>query len=118
MKTPRSPHSPLMCALFLEATNFFTATDSPMNHFLQHPYNRRAMIRSMIAGSAIFPGLLSQLLAEEKAPTDARDPLAPKPAHFPASAKRVIFLFMNGGVSHVDSWDPKPRLFHGAGQSV
>jgi hypothetical protein len=76
------------------------------------------MIRSMIASSAIFPGLLSQLLAAEKSPADARDPLAPKPPHFPARAKRVIFLFMNGGVSHIDSWDPKPRLFQGAGQSV
>jgi hypothetical protein len=36
--------------------------------------------------------------------------LAPKAPHFPAKAKRVIFLFMQGGVSHVDSFDYKPRL--------
>ncbi len=65
----------------------------------------------MIAGTSIFPGLLSQLLAEA-------DPLAPRPAQFPAKAKRVIFLFMNGGVSHVDSWDAKPLLFKDAGKSV
>ncbi len=54
---------------------------------------------------------LASLLAEESlaAPATA-DPLAPRPAHFPAKAKRVIFLFMHGGVSHVDTFDPKPKL--------
>ena len=37
-------------------------------------------------------------------------PLSPKNTHFPAKAKRVIHLFMNGGQSHVDTWDPKPEL--------
>ena len=41
---------------------------------------------------------------------DARPPLTPRPAHFPAKAKRVIFLFMSGGPSHVDLFDPKPQL--------
>ena len=70
------------------------------------------MIRTMVVGSALFPGLLSQLLA------DSGDPLAARPALFPARAKRVIFLFMNGGASHIETWDPKPRLFRDAGQSV
>ena len=48
--------------------------------------------------------MLSELLA------DTADPLAPKAPHFPGKAKRVIFLFMTGGVSHVDSFDPKPAL--------
>ena len=39
-----------------------------------------------------------------------RAPLAVKPPHFPARAKRVVFLFMHGGVSHVDTFDPKPKL--------
>jgi hypothetical protein len=38
------------------------------------------------------------------------NPLAPRPGHFPPRAKRVIFLFMNGGPSHVDTFDPKPVL--------
>ncbi|MGE3312653.1 MAG: DUF1501 domain-containing protein [Limisphaerales bacterium] len=38
------------------------------------------------------------------------DPLAPRPAHFPAKAKSVIWLFMNGGPSQVDTWDYKPEL--------
>ncbi len=45
-----------------------------------------------------------------------RDSLAPKASHFPARAKRVIFLFMNGGPSHVDTFDPKPALERYAGQ--
>ena len=43
------------------------------------------------------------------------DPLAPKMPHFPPKAKRVIFLFMNGGPSHVDTFDPKPALAKYAG---
>jgi hypothetical protein len=43
-------------------------------------------------------------------------PLAPKAAHFPARAKRVIHLFMNGGPSHVDTFDPKPALETYAGK--
>src|SRR5579863_782674 len=37
-------------------------------------------------------------------------PLAPRPAHFPAKAKSVIWLFINGGPSQVDTWDYKPEL--------
>jgi hypothetical protein len=46
------------------------------------------------------------------------DPLAPKKPHFPAKAKRVIFLFMGGGVSHVDTFDPKPLLEKYNGQDI
>jgi hypothetical protein len=45
-------------------------------------------------------------------------PLAPKRPHFPGKAKRVIHLFMNGGVSHVDTFDPKPALARFAGKSL
>ena len=40
----------------------------------------------------------------------AENPFAPKQPHFPPKAKRVIFLFMNGGMSQVDTFDPKPML--------
>ncbi len=53
--------------------------------------------------------------ASSEADSPAR-PLAPRPPHFPARAKRVIFLFMNGGPSHVDTFDPKPMLARYAGQ--
>jgi hypothetical protein len=45
-------------------------------------------------------------------------PLAPKKPHFPAKAKRVIHLFMNGGPSHVDTFDPKPALARWAGKPI
>jgi len=45
----------------------------------------------------------------------AADPLSVKAPHYPAKAKNVIFLFLNGGVSHMDTFDPKPMLdkYHG-----
>src|SRR5437868_12679995 len=46
------------------------------------------------------------------------NPLAPRPPHFPARARRLIFLFMNGGPSHVDTFDPKPALARQAGQPL
>ncbi|MBY0398038.1 MAG: DUF1501 domain-containing protein, partial [Thermoleophilia bacterium] len=71
---------------------------------------RRRMLRDTAAG---FGGLaFAALLAEEAraaAPAQA-DPLAPRAPHFEARAKRVIFLFMKGGPSHLDTFDPKPRL--------
>jgi hypothetical protein len=51
---------------------------------------------------------------------ESRDasPLAPKQPHFPPRAKSVIFLFMYGGVSQVDTWDPKPELSRLSGQPM
>jgi Protein of unknown function (DUF1501) len=66
----------------------------------------------MLGGSMLLPGLVSELLAAES------DPLAPRIGHFPAKAKRVIFLYMSGGVSHVESFDPKPKLFADGGKTV
>ena len=89
-----------------------------MNMNLPHQPTRRGMIRSMVGGSMLLPGLVGELLAAESAPVKSADPLAPKPGHFPAKAKRVIFLHMSGGVSHVDSWDPKPKLLADAGKTI
>src|SRR5688572_9749484 len=75
--------------------------------------DRRTFARSAVAGSVLFPALVSELLAG-----DAADPLAPKPPHFPAKAESVIFLFLSGGVSHVDTFDPKPRLAADHGKTV
>src|SRR5437764_11000814 len=47
--------------------------------------------------------------AERRAPNAlSPDPLCSRPAHFPAKVKRVISLFMFGGISHIDTFDPKP----------
>ena len=74
------------------------------------------MLRSLAAGSSLLlPGIL-QLLLSEEARGDEINPLAPKAPHFPARAKRVIFMYMSGGVSHMDTFDYKPRLFADAGK--
>jgi len=72
-------------------------------------YSRRSVIHSLVGGSLMLPGIISELLAADTKPDDG-DPLAPKPPHFVPRAKRVIFLNMSGGVSHVDSFDYKPKL--------
>ena len=72
----------------------------------------------MVAGSALFSGIVSQLLEDPVVQANDGDPLAAKPSHFPARAKRVIFLFMSGGVSHVDTWDPKPKLTADSGKTL
>ncbi len=82
-----------------------------MNHFTRN-WSRREMIRSLACGSILLPGIISQLLAEEN------NPLASRAPQFPGKAKRVIFLYMTGGVSHVDSFDPKPRLIAAHGKGV
>lgn len=50
------------------------------------------------------------------AEVDPRHPLAARSAHFPAKAKSVIFLFMDGGPSHLDTFDPKPKVNEYAGK--
>ncbi|MEQ1862130.1 MAG: DUF1501 domain-containing protein [Chthoniobacteraceae bacterium] len=79
-------------------------------------FHRREILRSLVGGSLLMPAILSRLLAESPASTD--DPLAPKASHFPARAKRVIFIFSNGGVSHMDTFDPKPALFAADGKTT
>jgi hypothetical protein len=63
----------------------------------------------------LFPGIV-QLLLSEEARGDTTNPLAPRTPHFSPRAKRVIFLYMSGGVSHLDTFDPKPRLVEDAGK--
>src|SRR5207245_9482200 len=46
------------------------------------------------------------------------DPLLPKARHLPAKAKRVIYLFLNGGPSQVDTFDPKPKLAEYSGKPI
>jgi len=65
----------------------------------------------MIGGSLLLPGILSRLLA-------ADDPLTPKKPHYEPKAKRVILLFSTGGVSHMDTFDPKPKLFAADGKTL
>jgi len=77
---------------------------------------RKQFIRSAVTGSMLMSGILHEMLASGD--THPADPLAPRAPHFPAKAKRIIFLFMTGGVSHVDTFDHKPRLFQDVGKEV
>ncbi len=79
---------------------------------------RRESLRSLLGASLVFPAILSDLLAADAPVSNDANPLAPKPPHFPPKAKRVIFLHMSGGVSHVDTFDPKPKLFADNGKTV
>ncbi|GAB5443833.1 MAG: DUF1501 domain-containing protein [Fuerstiella sp.] len=82
-----------------------------MRHHCQRfcPTNgtRRDLLKKSATGFGAFAlsGMLQELEAAERS-----DPLAPRETHFPAKARSVIFLYMDGGVSQVDSFDPKPRL--------
>ena len=71
---------------------------------------RRNLLKTTSAG---FGYLAFAALANEQAARAAEaqaNPLSPRKAHFPAKAKRVIFLCMDGGPSHVDTFDYKPKL--------
>jgi hypothetical protein len=79
--------------------------------------SRRRLLSSLVGGSLLMPGILGELLsAGEPAAATPVDPLAPRAPHFPARAKRVIFLYMSGGASHVDTFDYKPKLISDAGK--
>src|SRR5438552_7926910 len=85
-----------------------------MNTHIPLFHSRRDFLR--LAGGGFGALALSALTAEETrgltAPgsPDASDPLAPRKPQFDAKAKSVIFLFMEGGPSHIDLLDPKPEL--------
>ncbi len=62
-------------------------------------------------GAGLGSVALTALLAPEShAGSAAAGPLTPKPGHLPARARSVIFLMMEGGPSHIDTFDPKPKL--------
>ena len=68
-------------------------------------YSRRAMLQQAGVG---FGWLAFSALAQEQKRFE--NPLAPKMPHHPTKAKRVIFVFLNGGPSHLDTFDWKPEL--------
>lgn len=76
---------------------------------IPHPSlpSRRAFLRRASAG---FGYLAFSALATAAAEKDTTGPLSPKQPHFAAKAKRVIFLCMRGGPSHIETFDPKPQL--------
>ena len=72
--------------------------------------SRRSVVQSLVGGSLLLPGIVAELLAADSTSSDG-NPLAPRAPHFTPRAKRVIFMNMSGGASHVDSFDYRPKLF-------
>jgi len=77
------------------------------NFFTRRDFLRRC---GMGMGTLALGSVLGQTLGARAAETPDLNPLLPKSPQFPGKAKRVIHLFMNGGPSHVDTFDPKPQL--------
>jgi hypothetical protein len=71
--------------------------------------NRREFLRDAFCGFGSL-AMADILQRESLRAASTANALAPKPPHMPAKAKSVIFLFMAGGPSHVETWDPKPLL--------
>src|SRR6476620_7847726 len=86
---------------------------NPPEHLPQRLLTRRQMLRQMGTGLGRlgFAALLKDAgLLVPEANAMAANPLAAKPPPFPAKAKRVIHIYLNGGPSQVDTFDPKPML--------
>ena len=81
----------------------------PIETRLASPRSRRDFLRD--AGAGFGALAFTAMLADEmRAAPAVRSPLAPKSPHFAPKAKHVVHLFMNGGPSQVDTFDPKPIL--------
>ncbi len=93
-------------------------------HLIASPHrvfpSRRDFLRR--TGSGFGALALAALMEAQQARGDAGrlpvNPLASRPGHFPSKAKSVIWLFMNGGPSQVDTWDYKPELARRDGQEL
>jgi hypothetical protein len=81
-----------------------------------HLFTRRSFLRHCGMGMGTVG--LGTLLADPLHAGNKTSPLAGRAAHFPARAKRVIHFFLNGGPSHVDTFDPKPALDRHAGKPL
>src|SRR5262245_47430309 len=86
------------------------------NHVATPASRREFLLR---AGAGFGGVALAALLARDgRAQGSAGHPLAPRPPHFPARARSVIWCFLDGGPSHLDLFDPKPALHKLAGRPL
>jgi hypothetical protein len=88
----------------------------PRKSVLQPFVSRRDFLCRCGMGMAALS--LSELLQSTAAPAEPLNPLTPRAPHFGGKAKRVIHFFLNGGASHVDTFDPKPSLDKYAGKAL
>jgi Protein of unknown function (DUF1501) len=86
----------------------------------ENPLSRRAALRAAGCGFGFLglAGMLAQAQAATTSGSSVISPTAPKAPHFPPTAKRVIFLFMHGGPSGIDTFDPKERLVRDNGKPL
>jgi hypothetical protein len=87
-----------------------TKSHPAVSSFIHPRWSRREALLKMAGGFGMLA--CSELLHGEA------NPFGPKPTHHPAKAKRIIYLVMNGGMSHVDTFDPKPMLSKYNGQPM
>ena len=80
------------------------------------PFSRRSFLQGTSSGFGYLAFSALSTWASGETPSSSVSPLAPKQPHFPARAKRVIFLFMPGAPSHVDTFDYKPKLTADSGK--
>ncbi|MEM7235320.1 MAG: DUF1501 domain-containing protein [Planctomycetota bacterium] len=83
---------------------------------MRTPITRRELLKNASGGFGAIA--LAGMLQESELKAATQDPLAARSAHLRQRAKRVIFIFLNGGLSHIDSFDHKPKLFRDAGKTV
>src|SRR5260221_6016560 len=97
-------------------------TNANIPHILPVRSRREFLLRAGCGFGALAFGYLLGLdgvpACAESIPFDPLNPLAPRAPHRPARAKSVIWLFMEGGPSHLDLFDPKPMLHQLAGQAM
>jgi hypothetical protein len=79
-----------------------------MAEHCRYTRNRREFLTDAFCGFGSLA--FTAMMAQQEARAAKYNPLAPKAPHFPAKAKSVIFLFMAGGPSHIETFDPKPVL--------
>jgi hypothetical protein len=96
---------------------------NPFEHLPPRFLTRRQMLRQMGTGLGFLglAGVLGEARMLADAPLETHNaklgtPLSPRPPQFPARAKRIIHIYLNGGPSQVDTFDPKPELAKYAGK--
>src|SRR5438132_13869000 len=84
-------------------------------HVMNPPTTRREALRAIGGGFGLV-GLAGALgTSLQAASVGAASPMAPKPPHFTPRANRIVYIFLSGGLSHIDSFDYKAKLakYHG-----
>ncbi len=82
--------------------------------------SRREILGSMGTGLGMLalPSLLNAKTFDATVGDRSNNPLAPREPHYPAKAKHIIHIYLNGGPSQVDTWDPKPELTKWGGKKL